>query len=271
MTMQILLGADPEVFMKRDGKYVNAHNMVQGDKQNPFKVEKGAVQVDGMALEFNIDPASSEDEFVSNLECVMNILKGMVPGYELVADPVAVFGKEYIMAQPPESLILGCDPDFNAWNNGLANPRPDGDTDFRTGAGHVHIGWTQDADVNDPSHLEACIMLTKQLDYYLGLGSLIYDKDTKRRTLYGAAGAFRPKPYGVEYRVLSNAWLKSPKLMRWVYQNTIKAVQDLFEGNAAYNSYNAWAQDAISVEKPDIVSVKYVMKQLGVKQPPRVA
>ena len=59
------------------------------------------------------------------------------------------------------------------------------------------------------------------LDVYLGLDSLTYDKDVERRELYGKAGAFRPKEYGVEYRVLSNAWLISPLLMGRVYDITV--------------------------------------------------
>jgi hypothetical protein len=84
--------------------------------------------------------------------------------------------------------------------------------------------------------MSACIALAKQLDYYLGIPSLIYDDGVKRRTLYGAPGAFRPKPYGMEYRVLSNAWLRSEGLMRWVFNTTNKAVQDLFQGKGAFNN-----------------------------------
>jgi hypothetical protein len=39
-----------------------------------------------------------------------------------------------------------------------------------------------------------------------------WDKDTERRKLYGKPGAFRPKPYGCEYRVLSNAWVDKPEV-----------------------------------------------------------
>ena len=35
----------------------------------------------------------------------------------------------------------------------------------------------------------------------------------------GFGGAFRPKPFGVEYRALSNAWVKYPMLHTWVFDS----------------------------------------------------
>jgi hypothetical protein len=125
-------------------------------------------------------------------------------------------------------------------------------------------------DVADPGHKEACIMATKQLDFYLGLSSLIYDKDTKRRTMYGAQGAFRPKPYGVEYRVLSNAWLQSEELVAWVYRTTIKAINDLFEGKVAYDKdWNTRTLARLMKQKnPDMYNIRYILDQSGVEPPP---
>jgi len=71
--------------------------------------------------------------------------------------------------------------------------------------------------------------LTKTLDVYLGAVSLLWDQEDRRRELYGAAGAFRPKPYGMEYRVLSNKWISSPILRKLVYHNTMDAVHKTFE------------------------------------------
>lgn len=267
--MEILVGADPEIFMFQNGVPISAHGMIRGDKHDPFVVKDGAVQVDGMALEFNIDPASTEEQFVHNITSVMETLKSMVPGYDLIATPVAEFGHDYIKAQPREALELGCDPDFNAWLNGKVNPRPQGDNPFRTGAGHVHIGWTKDADIYNKVHVEAGIMLTKQLDYYLGLPSLLYDGNSKRRTMYGAAGAFRPKSYGVEYRVLSNAWLNDPKLMAWVYRNTIAGTKALMGGNAVYDRAPQLI-DEMAKAKPNISYISDWLKYLQIELPPQV-
>lgn len=267
--MKILVGADPEVFMFKDGKPISAHGMIKGNKHDPYPVKDGAVQVDGMALEFNIDPADTAEKFAHNIQSVMKTLGSMVPGYELLAVPVAEFGFEYIKSQPQEALELGCDPDYNAWKDGAINPRPDGDSTFRTGAGHVHIGWTKDADVYDGSHIEAGIMLTKQLDFYLGLPSLLYDDDDKRRTMYGAAGAFRPKSYGVEYRVLSNAWLKDSKLMEWVFNNTVLATENLMKGNRAYEVFPE-AVKMISYKKKNKNHIKEYLKILNIPCPPEL-
>lgn len=233
--LNFTIGADPEFFVARGGKPVSAYGLVPGTKKEPFKVDNGAVQVDGMALEFNINPADTEKDFINNLDVVLKTILAMVPGYEMYPAPVAEFGKEYIQAQPEEAKMLGCDPDFNAYTKD-ANPRPNGDAPFRTASGHVHIGWTNGVDPHDPGHFEACCTLSKMLDLRLGIPSLIWDKDKKRRSLYGQPGCFRPKSYGMEYRVLSNAWLnpKHPHLRKLVFGETVKAVQDLF------NKEDAW-------------------------------
>lgn len=229
---EFTLGADPEVFVvpKGSDKPVSAYGLIPGNKKEPKKVAYGAVQVDGMALEFNIDPAKGEAGFLRNLDAVMDQLVKMVPGYVLYDKPVAHFGGDYIKAQPKEASQLGCDPDFNAYT-GKRNNTPNVDTPFRTAAGHVHIGWTDGVDPFDPGHFEACRVLAKTLDAYLGLPSLLWDDDVQRRELYGRAGAFRPKPYGMEYRTLSNRWLRGdkPQLRKLVYNNTINAIKQAFK------------------------------------------
>ncbi len=234
--MKILVGCDPEIFVKQNGVFKSAFGLIEGDKKNPQKVNRGAVQVDGMALEFNIDPASTETEFVINVQDVYDTICRMVPGYEVVAVPVADFSEEYLLNQPASALELGCDPDYNAWTN-RANPRPDGNRPMRTASGHVHIGWTEDTEPYESAHVGRCEAVARQCDFYLGLPSLLYDSSTRRREMYGKAGAYRPKPYGVEYRTLSNAWLNSKELMAWVYRATIRATESAIAGDNLTDRY----------------------------------
>ena len=229
--MEIKIGCDPELFVTKGGQYRSAHGLIPGTKERPFVVPGGAVQVDGMALEFNTDPAKTADEFVGYIKQVMAEMKTMIPAdHEFAIVPSCRFNGNHFRVQPEEAKELGCTPDYNAYTM-KENPRPDNKTTMRTASGHVHIGFCEDADPNSDDHMVRCATLVKQLDYYLGMPSVIFDKDVTRRKMYGAAGAFRPKPYGVEYRVLSNAWLLSEERIRFVFDSTVLAVNDLISGN----------------------------------------
>lgn len=226
----LLIGADPEFFVKKDGKFVSAYGLIEGTKKNPQKVKGGAVQVDGMALEININPAATFVEFEQNYQNVMSNLRRMVPDeYEFAFVPVADFDPDYIKSQPEEARALGCDPDFNAYT-GEANNPPDAAKNFRTASGHFHLGWTEDEDIKNPEHIEACQMMTKQLDCGIGLKGIVYDTDNRRRELYGKAGAYRPKPYGVEYRVLSNFWLGNVNWRGELFADILYSYKQLVNG-----------------------------------------
>lgn len=232
--MNISIGADPELFLTKNGKFRCAHNMIPGTKAEPFPVKDGAVQIDGFALEFNIDPVTNADDFVTKINSVMGQMKTMIPAdHDFAIVPSAKFNGNHFRMQPDEAKELGCEPDYSAYTLG-ENPKPDNTSTMRTASGHIHIGFLDKdnfvADPHSEEHMLRCATLVKQLDCYLGLPSLLFDKDTLRRKMYGQAGAFRPKPYGVEYRVLSNAWLLSEERMRFVFEQTVKAVKDLVQG-----------------------------------------
>jgi hypothetical protein len=223
------IGCDPELFLvDSTGNFRSAHDLIPGDKFQPMRVTKGAIQPDGTSAEFNIDPATSDEEFCANIKAVLvdlsKHLKEKAPGLTLRVSPVADFEANYFNSLPPEALAFGCTPDFNAWTE-KRTEFPGTTLPFRTGAGHVHVGWTEHADTADDAHFFDCIEATKQLDAVLYPMSLLWDPDKKRRTLYGKMGAFRPKHYGVEYRPLSNAWVADPDLQKWVFNATRRAME----------------------------------------------
>ncbi len=266
MSLSFKLGADPEMFVQDNkGQFVSAYGMVKGNKEHPTPVKNGAVQVDGMALEFNIDPSESEAQFVHNISTVIEQMKAMVPHFRVVATPVAHFGYEYIKSQPDEAKELGCNPDYSAYT-GSENPRPDADLPFRTGAGHVHIGWTNHKIPLEDQHFRSCISVVKQLDVFLGIVSVLFDDNVQRREMYGKAGAFRPKPYGVEYRVLSNAWVAEERLQKWVYRATMNALRALEEGNHIYKEIGDEAINAI-INNSDVERAKEIVSKYGLLLP----
>lgn len=246
--MTLLIGADPEYFVLKKKTFISGHFFNCGTKEKPMETDHGSVQVDGLALEANVRPSQSEDEFVKNIAEVQSDLAKIVRKRDkkcrLVAIPTAHFGKDYLAKLPPDILVLGCQPDYNAYT-GTENPRPPAGEYFRTGAGHIHFGWTKNQPVS-PDHFLDCQRLARQLDYYLGLPSMLWDADHRRRLMYGKAGAFRPKPYGMEYRVLSNAWLNSEKLQRFVYRNALKAFETLAVDKDLFREHQLFAAEVIN-------------------------
>lgn len=254
-------GCDPELFvLDADGNAVCADGLIPGTKEDPYPVEGGAVQVDGMAAEFNIDPVNTYEDFNRNINKVLGQLKKMLPkGYTLSAVPSVTFSEKVWEESPDHAKILGCSPDYNAWD-GTTNLPPDGGLlpRTRTASGHLHIGWTEGADTTDAQYVAACRDLVKQLDWYLGGWSLLMDQDPVRRKLYGKSGAMRFKPYGVEYRVLSNFWLTSPERKRAVWNRLQRAIRDMStmympntkQGGFTFSNPNQILRDSIDSSNP---------------------
>lgn len=230
---QVLIGTDPELFLKNsEGKFISGHDLIPGTKTRPHPVALGAIQVDGVALEFNTDPAATSEEFLQNIEAVIAQItleyKKVNPDLEIAIEPTATFEEDYFSTLPDEAKELGCQPDYNAYT-GKPNKKPSTKKPMRTASGHVHIGWGKFR-ASDEDHFQTCMKMVRQLDSLLFVSSLLWDSDKTRRELYGKIGAFRPKSYGVEYRPMSNRWLSHVSIQEFVFEATQKAAMDFLEG-----------------------------------------
>lgn len=230
---KVLIGTDPELFVKdKNGVFFSGHDLIPGDKRSPFRVNKGAIQVDGVALEFNTEPASTKEEFCENISEVIaqmtDIYKKVRPDLDIAIEPTATFDPDYFFSLPQEALLLGCEPDFSAYT-GKPNKKPKTTEPFRTGSGHIHVGFGRFKH-KTPEHMSLCCALVRQLDAVLFLSSLLWDDDQKRRELYGKIGAFRPKTYGLEYRPMSNRYLSRRAIQEFVFEAAVKATEDFLDG-----------------------------------------
>jgi hypothetical protein len=244
----ITIGADPEIFVGFRNEIVSAHHLPFGTKSKPRKTLHGSVQVDGLALEVNVLPSKSRFEFITNCGNVIadleRLLKIQDKEMYLVVQPTARFTEAYLESLPEEAKELGCNPDWNAYEM-RENERPNANGHFRTTGGHVHIGWGTGFNTEALDHIGTCAEVAKQLDYTIGLASLDFDTDKTRREMYGKAGSFRPKPYGMEYRTMSPMWLLSSGHTAMVYQGCIKALRMFNEGKILDEDFCGLARDCI--------------------------
>lgn len=89
--------------------------------------------------------------------------------------------------------------------------------------GHIHIGFDKTGMTTEEED-ETVEKLVKAMDMTVGLKSLFLDKDDKRKELYGKAGCFRFKEYGMEYRTPSNFWIATDELIAWAWNTTFEAI-----------------------------------------------
>jgi hypothetical protein len=210
------LGSDPEVFLQDvAGKHISVIGLIKADKWNPLQIPEMAqgftLQEDNVALEYGIPPASSPDEFVHHIKAVMEKSKEWLPGLSFSKLSCTVFPEDQM--EHPMAHVFGCEPDFNAWTE-KTNPKPRPPHKFmRSAGGHIHVETTQDP-----------FDVVKRMDRFLAVPSTLMDDGELRKQLYGKMGACRPKPYGVEYRVLSNYWIFEEELIRWAWRNTERAL-----------------------------------------------
>lgn len=232
MKHAIKLGADPEFFLidKKTGRNVSAHDKIPGTKAQPYPMKNGAyIQADGTAVEFNIRPTNDPQDFKDAIVDALDQIKGFVDTkrYKFDFSPVVQYSHQLWRHLPLSATQLGCDPDFNAYLEKQNDPHDPGKY-TRTGSGHLHIGFTEVDNPKDLHHMGDCQLFTKALDSTIYPTYKLWEDYgyafESRHFNYGSPGNFRPKPYGLEYRVLSNAWLKYPNL----YPLLFKAVEETF-------------------------------------------
>jgi len=246
--MEYKLGADPEIFVGDDVSVRSIIGKIGGTKFMPLELPLGdgfCVQEDNVALEFNIPASGSKSEFVGNILKATGFLeKVMIDRHGLK------FRKESAISFPegemydPKAFEFGCEPDFCAWTKEVNHKPKASDPNLRSCGGHVHIGCTE----FDP------VEIVKGCDLYLGVPSVLMDSGDLRKQLYGKYGAYRPKPYGVEYRTLSNFWIFDDKLISWVWDNvgrTLEAVSNKFDFDQEHDNI----REAINNNNKEVASM----------------
>ena len=233
----VTIGADPELFLTdNQNKFISSIGKFGGTKEAPRPLKsktKGLmVQEDNVAVEFNIYATKKLSTFRKYINAALKAIEKEAKKLKLklAIFPSAEFSDDQL--EDAKARVFGCDPDYNVWSL-RQNPRPYAlNKNLRSAGGHLHYGYLQDR-----------IGLGRSLDLFLGCPSILFDSDQNRRLLYGKAGCIRQKSYGIEYRTLSNFWLKSNELIDMVFSQSVQAIKFVDSGNTIPK------QDALKIIK----------------------
>lgn len=228
----VTLGCDPEMFLfsPEKNKFVPVCGLVGGTKEEPLPItEEGhAIQEDNVMLEYCIPPCKIREDYIENIEFTKTYID------ETVLKPMGLISKCVASARfniedlrTDQAKLFGCSESYNAWTTEINKVNSD-DLTLRTAGGHIHVGY------DNPNALVS-INLIKAMDLFLGVPSILLDTDTERRKMYGKAGEYRLKSYGVEHRTLSTFWTSNKTLMEWVWDSTMAAIEFVNSGGIITN------------------------------------
>lgn len=227
----VTFGADPELFINNEktGKVVSAVGLIPGEKGKPYRkkgMKKGfGMETDNILAEFNIPPTKNLDEFRESIlymqDYIDKYVKAKNPDLGILCSASETVPDSEL--QSDQAKLFGCDVDYNVYTED-ANPKPDGErTNLRSAGFHIHCGYKH-------TNIDTSISLIKYFDAFLGIPSVLYDQDTRRRSLYGKAGCFRLTSYGVEYRVLSSAMMGTFDNLSFVCRQLEKVINAFNKG-----------------------------------------
>lgn len=230
--MQLMsIGSDFELGLLHNDKPFSVEGLVGGTKASPRWIHEdlGNMQEDNVLLEGAIVPCYDRQTFVSKMQEMSTYLHHFAAERQLkIATECSLeYDEDQLMSRQAQEF--GCDIDYNSWTQ-MPNPRPNAATNRRSAGGHVHVGVEADAG--------ALFTLGKAMDAFITVPLMLVMSraqrrlEIERRVLYGKAGAIRLKPYGLEYRTLSNQWTFDDKLISFVYDSAAAAVRFIADGHA---------------------------------------
>jgi hypothetical protein len=227
MSKQLLIGADVEafVFNRESGALWEFPDSSGISPHNPALVTDHAwIYPDGAAVEMGITPARNAEEFAERITAgVVAATAYLGPNLRLSFDTVAVS----LNSLPNKDTLLranemGCSPDFSAMLSAqsqtlhgvsMRDPMMLSNIIQRSGhrfsGGHVHIQYDQE---KMPPFITALVFdsVWQRLN---NTDPLINQGDSLRTRVFigDSLGIHRPKPYGVEVRMLSSLWAASAR------------------------------------------------------------
>lgn len=245
-----MLGCDPEFFLTKRGRIIGSEKLVpeEGLGNTGYTNSRPIVIQDGVQVEINPVPNTCRQSLSSNIGSCFRHLKGRLDsdskykGIKLDFSQAVEISERELATLSPKNQVLGCNPSFCVYESEhevTVDPKA---YRVRSAGGHIHLGRyafnfesdeayqkykAENKGVKGADHVikvEETFRnpekLVKLMDIIVGNTCVLLDRhegNIERRKVYGMAGEFRTPKHGLEYRTLSNFWLRHYSLMSIVF------------------------------------------------------
>lgn len=223
----VYMGCDPEIFISLNDKIVGSEKAIP---QKGLSLSAGVDKItrDGVQVEFNPKPQTCRAYLGNHIRSsFVNLVDELKKkGMDINFDQVIKISKKELNSLSDESRKFGCAPSTNIYTNETSVITKDPSVYLkRSAGGHIHLGSVnyEENRFFEPS------LIVPVLDIIVGNTCVLIDRDpanVERRKTYGRAGEYRRIysdkertkviPGRIEYRTLSNFWLRNYKLMSFV-------------------------------------------------------
>ena len=255
-SQNVAFGGDPEFSFKVKG--VNRKIAIGSEKVLPTdgisSLGQPACKVilDGFNAELAFAPTNCRGYAANNISGCFKALRSNMTNKNIDVDfsGVVKVSKKEMASLSEKSRQFGCLPSFNV-DDGEVKIKVNPETYlYRGSGGHVHLsrygtGMEAETAIRNPK------LLVPVLDAILGNVSVLLDRNplqVERRKNYGAAGSFRTPTHGLEYRTLSNFWLKGVPLASFVFGMCRMAVH-IASQSTTQNDYVGMINSLVPREK----------------------
>lgn len=250
--VNIVWGTDPEGFFKRDGIIIGSERVIP---EHGLRVPSYMPNVVRDGIQFELNPAAAKDVRLlgANVGQAFRLLKtqvGQIPGVSVCFDGLVEVNRAELDALSEKSRILGCMPSKNVYGDKPITVDPK-TYRKRSAGGHEHFGL-YGTKVFDPRSVEdERHRQVPYLDVFVANTCVMLDRDpgaAERRENYGRAGEYRFPPHGLEYRTLSNFWLRGYPLMSLAFGLAHMAIATL-EGVLYGESFEDELNDVVNIDR----------------------
>lgn len=229
-------GADPELFLEIAGQIIGSEKVVPPTPKATTKDQWGyaprpqRIVRDGVQVELHPAQSTCRASHCEGLKNALIELQALAESKKAKInwDQVVEVSEAEMATLSPEAKKLGCQPSLNFYNANAEIPQG-GEYRKRSAGGHIHIGIPKDyipsSTDGNGSRIPHPVFAVRErlvplLDIIVGSTCVLLDRNPaqiERRRVYGKAGEYRLPDYGIEYRVLSNFWLRSMPLTSLVH------------------------------------------------------